>query len=309
MKVTSGSSRVVAALALGYAGATVPYVILIRAAGRAHGQAALLPVFAAATAATLLVAGAALRLLGKLPRPRFNAAAVLTGIFSSAVIFGSFLAKTSAAPPVLSDLLAKVATLGVAALLDASRRRASRARGEDAPGPAWASLFAAGAAVAAGWWARGAGPLTFGAGALAAVAVYVAGWAGKLRWSGPWKGDAGFLLAEQVATACASAAVAAGVALTFGVGGAAWVDPRAWAAGVASQASGLLVTALVLLPASHGACVSLSRGASLAASVAAQVPEGVSAGEGFAALLGALAAGVSGRRAAREGNVSRRRTR
>lgn len=287
------SKKVVIATTLAYAAAYVPYAYLMRSSGARHAEADVLPVYAVSCLASLAAGVAALRLAGRLPAVTMSPAAVAAGASSSAIMFSASYMLMSSASPILSIGAAKIGTLWLADVLDRREGR-TRARG---------LLALTSAALLAGWIAHGWGGARATLGTVVACSTYIAGWWGKLRWSGPNKGSAGFVWAESAATVACS--LAAGVALLWarGVCPAAWQDWRPWVAGAASEVTGVLGSALVLLPAAHGACLAISRGAGIAASVAAQ-GLAVTLWEGAAAALG-IAAAAGGAGVA--GNVSPRR--
>lgn len=261
----------------------IPFAYLIRGAGGRHGEVAVLPVYSAACLVTVLVSGVLFR--GKLPRwahhlrewPAWAAGASSTGI-----MYGASVAYMNKAPPSVSALVMKIGTLLVAALL-------SRFRVPLLP------MLLAFSAISITWLSKSGG-FVFPLVATMAALLYVVGWTGKMLTAGGNKGDDGFAVAETFTTV--SVAFLVGQVLWWSSGGSpgAWLDPLVWGAGFFSEVTGVLTTVIVLLPRSHGLCMSLSRGSSIAAATIAQALREPVGGWGWlAALLGACAAIAAGR--------------
>lgn len=292
----SRNERFAALLAVSYFLVYAPFAYLIRGAGTAHGELAVLPVYSVSCAVTMVTAMFFFR--RHLPTWHLSWRAWVAGAGSATVMYASSAAYMNHSPPILTAVVMKIGTLLMAVLLD--RLSADKRR------PHLFPLALAGAAVLAGWAAKGWGSFLLTVTMFAAAVAYVIGWTGKMWGSEASKGDPAFGVAEQVTTAICS--VGMGLLLipvetvrhSFPV--AAWLDVRVWSAGFFSQLTGMLATALVLFPARHAVCMAASKGASLAAGVVAQAARDgrMGAWELASAVLAAWASTAAVKRSANE---------
>lgn len=279
------SEKRVAFLVASYFLSYIPFAYLIRGAGGRHGEVAVLPVYSAACLVTALIVGAIFR--NQLPRWVHHLRsweAWVAGTSSTGIMYGASVAYMNKAPPSVSALVMKIGTLLVAALL--SRFRV----------PLLPMLLAL-SAISVAWFSK-AGGFVFPLVATLAACLYVGGWTGKLLTASGNKGDNGFAIAETFTTVLVAFLVGQWIqwGTHAGGGSSTWMDPLVWMAGFFSEVTGVLTTVIILLPKSHGLCMSLSRGSSIAAATIAQaLREPVGFWGWLSAFLGACAAVTAGR--------------
>jgi hypothetical protein len=214
----------------------------------------LLPTSVAAGSAVWL---AYLLASGDWRRHRLDGPAVTAGLAGAAILTASTVAYSLRGASILLPLLAmKGGVLLMAPILD-------RLGGGRPRSLAPLALAACGVAVVAVPKLRADGTWP----ALACAAVYLAGYALKLRAIGQRRGDWGFFLAETSVTL--AVALPAALVACYASGRAPTDEPAALLAGAASQGCGVFGGLILLQRGTHSVLVPLNRCSSTLAGVAA----------------------------------------